>query len=72
MFEGPLVFTPSWNLRRLFLELDDGDIHPAMPADPRRIPRWMRARVHVPERPEWVFIKLFGHGAETRADMDAI
>src|SRR4051812_37247053 len=72
MFEGPLIFNPTLNPRRLFLELDDGDIHPAMQASPRRANAWVRANIHVPQRPEWVFIKLFGHGAESPADMEAI
>jgi len=72
IFEGPLIFNPTLNPRRLFLELDDGDIHPAMKASPRRADAWVRANVHVPQRPEWVFIKLFGHGAESPADMEAI
>jgi hypothetical protein len=72
IFEGPLVFAPTWNIRRLFLDLDDGDIHPGMPASAQRVPRWVGAGVHVPQRPEWVFIKLFGHGAESPADVDAV
>ena len=72
MFEGPLVFAPSLNPRRLFLELDDGDIHPGMPASPSRIPRWVRAGVHAPGRPEWLFIKLFAHGAGSPEDVEAV
>lgn len=72
MLEGPLVFAPSLNPRRLFLELDDGDIHPGMPASPSRIARWVRAGVHVPGRPEWLFIKLFAHGAGSPGDMEAV
>ncbi len=72
MFEGPLVFAPTFNPRRLFLELDDGDIHPGMRASAARIPRWLRAGVHVPGRPEWLFIKLFAHGAGSLADMEAV
>ena len=72
IFEGPLVFSPTWNLRRLFLELDNGDIHQAMQASPARVDRWVRANVHVPERPEWRFIKMFGHGAETPEDVEAV
>jgi hypothetical protein len=72
IFEGPLVFSPTWRPRRLFLELDDGNIHEGMPADPARIKSWLRARVHVPSRPEWVFIKLFAHGASSAGDMEAV
>jgi hypothetical protein len=72
IFEGPLVFAPSSNWRRLFLDLDDGDVHPGMPASPDRIERWIRANVHVAERPDWVFIKLFAHGISTPAEADAV
>ena len=72
IFEGPLIFNPTLNPRRLFLELDDGDIHPAMQASPRRADAWVRANIHVPQRPEWVFVKLFGHGAESPADMESV
>lgn len=72
LLQGPLVFAPTLNPRRLFLELDDGSVHPGMPADPRRIRSWLRANVHVPGRPEWVFIKLFAHGASSSAEMEAV
>jgi hypothetical protein len=62
IFQGPLVFAPSFNVRRLFLELDDANIHAAIPASPDRVEHWLRGNVHVPERPDWVFIKLWAHG----------
>jgi hypothetical protein len=71
IFEGPLIFAPSWNLRHLFVDLDDGDIHGAEHASPARADRWVRANVHVPERPDWVFVKLFAHGASTHEDAEA-
>jgi hypothetical protein len=70
IFEGPLLFFPSLNPRRLFLELEDGDIHPAIPASPDRVDRWVAANVHVPARPDWVFIKLHGHAASSDADQE--
>jgi hypothetical protein len=72
IFEGPLVFAPSLNVRRLFLDLDDGNIHAAMPASPARIGHWIRANVHVAERPDWIFIKLWGHGVSTPGDEGAV
>lgn len=71
IFEGPLVYAPSSSLRRLFLDLDDGNIHAAAPASPTRVDRWIRANVHVPERPDWVFIKLFSHGITDEGDIEA-
>src|SRR5216110_65257 len=63
IFQGPLIFSPSTNLRHLFVDLDDGDIHGAEHASPTRVDRWIRANVHVPSRPDWVFVKLHTHGA---------
>ncbi|HUR33053.1 MAG TPA: hypothetical protein VM032_04610 [Vicinamibacterales bacterium] len=72
IFEGPLAFVPTLNARRLFLELDNGDVHASMPASSRRVDTWVRANIHVPQRPEWVFIKMFGHGAESADDIEAV
>jgi hypothetical protein len=72
IFEGPLIFAPTLNARRLFLDLDDGDIHPAKPASTWRAARWVRADVHVPERPDWIFIKLFTHGISSAAEEDEV
>jgi hypothetical protein len=72
LFEGPLVFAPSLSLRHLFFDLDDGNIHAAVPATRARVDRWIRASVHVPERPDWVFVKVFTHGVQTAEDEDAI
>jgi len=71
IFEGPLVFRPSWTVTQLFLELEDGNIHPAVPVTPSRVDSWIRANVHLPERPEWVFVKVWGHTVSTPADADA-
>jgi hypothetical protein len=32
----------------------------------------VRTNVHVPERPDWVFVKLFAHGASTPGDVEAV
>jgi hypothetical protein len=72
LFEGPLTFAPSLSLRHLFFDLDDGDIHAAVPATRARVDRWVRASVHVPGRPEWVFVKVFTHGVSSPEEEDAI
>ena len=71
IFQGPLIFAPSLNARRLFLDLDDGDIHEAIPASPRRVDRWIRANVHVAPRPDWLFVKVFAHGVSSDGEMEA-
>ena len=71
MFQGPLIFALSSNVRHLFVDLDDGDVHGAEHASPSRVDRWVRANVHVPQRPDWVFVKLFAHGISTPEDAEA-
>ena len=72
IFQGPLIFSPSTNLRHLFVDLDDGDIHGAEHATPPRLDRWVRANVPVPARPDWVFVTLFAHGVSTPEDVESV
>lgn len=71
IFTGPLFIRPTLNPRKLFFEIDNADIHPTYPASETRVDSWVRANIHVGGRPEWVFIKLSGHGAASDADADA-
>jgi len=72
MFQGPLIFSPTLNPKQLFLYLEDGDVHTVGHASPGRVDDWVRANVHVAERPDWIFVKLFSHGASTSGDMEAV
>ncbi|HEY2153307.1 MAG TPA: hypothetical protein VGH34_21045 [Vicinamibacterales bacterium] len=68
IFQGPVILAPTWNPRRLFIDVDDGNIHAGMPTDARRVKRWVNARIHVPERPDWLFVKVFAHSVSTADD----
>jgi hypothetical protein len=72
IFEGPLVLSFTSNLRRLFIEVDDGNVHAAVPLEPRRVDHWVRADIHVPQRPDWIFVKVFAHGISSREDEDEV
>lgn len=72
IFPGPLLFAPTANPRRLFIALDDGNVHPAVDASGDRVDRWVRANIHVPSRPDWVFVKAFAHGASSPADQESV
>jgi hypothetical protein len=72
IFEGPLLIAPSLNVKRLFLDVDDGDVHAAGPGSAERADRWVKADVHVDGRPDWVFIKLFTHGISSPAEEDTV
>ena len=66
------MLAPSWSPRRLFIDVDDGNIHAGMPASATRVTRWVNARVHVAERPDWVFVKVFAHGVSSSEDEEAV
>jgi len=55
---GPMSFGPFLRV------LDDAEVAPHYPPDPRRISRWLDAHVHVRGRPNWVFIAVHSHTAK--------
>jgi hypothetical protein len=67
MFQGPLLLAPTTNPRQLFVTVEDGNIHPSVPLTAARVDRWIKARVHVPGRPDWTFVKVWGHSAASDA-----
>jgi hypothetical protein len=64
LIEGPLLIAAAMSPAHLFADVEDGNIHPGVPAGAIRVDRWMRSRVHVKGRPEWQFVKIHGHGAQ--------
>jgi hypothetical protein len=63
LIQGPLVL--DWGHRKwgLLPHLENGGLQQRQPPDIRRLPLWLRARVQVPARPDWFFVKLYCHGA---------
>jgi hypothetical protein len=61
LFQGPVFI--DW--RRGCVE--DGALENTSPPHPRRLAGWLSAHVHVPGRPEWVFVKLHTHAMQNRA-----
>lgn len=67
IFEGPSVV--RWKgIRPVY---DHGDVTMADLPTPDRIEDWIGARVHVQGRPDWIFVKVFTHGALPQ-DHDAV
>jgi hypothetical protein len=64
LIQGPLVF--DWRQRKLGVvpRLENGCVQNSQPASLGRVASWLRARVQVPSRPDWFFVKLHSHGAE--------
>lgn len=61
LIQGPLVldWRRSW---RLFPRIENSCIQRGQEPDMRRLGAWLKARVQVPNRPEWFFVKLHAHG----------
>jgi hypothetical protein len=62
LVQGPLVF--DWGRRKwmLFPRLENGCLQRTQPPSIERLLLWLRARVQVPKRPDWYFVKLHCHG----------
>ena len=67
IFEGPSVV--RWRGWRP--TYDHGDVTMADRPTPERLDAWIRTGIHVGGRPDWVFVKVFTHGAVAR-DHDAV
>ncbi|WP_206107607.1 hypothetical protein [Paludisphaera rhizosphaerae] len=63
LIQGPLLL--DWGRRKwgLLPRIENGCIQASQPPDARRVDLWLRARVQVPTRPDWFFVKLHTHGA---------
>jgi len=68
LFQGPLVLAPVLNPAKLFFLVEDSDIHAGVPVTPQRVDYWMRANIHVIGRPDWRFLKVHTHGAQSAED----
>ncbi len=67
LVQGPLVL--DWRHRKLGLlpGTENGCLQASQLPDIARLTNWLRARVQVPRRPDWFFVKLHAHGAEEKA-----
>jgi hypothetical protein len=63
LIQGPLVLT--WSRRRwgLLPRPENGCIQSSQPPHIDRLDSWLKAKVQIPSRPDWFFVKLHGHGA---------
>jgi hypothetical protein len=58
IFQGPISI--SWNGA-----LEYGAIESNPRFTPGRVKKWIGANIHVRGRPEWIFVKVFSHGAQS-------
>jgi len=68
---GPLgINLRDWR-HRFYPAIEDTNVTALNPPLPRRVDFWVRTGIHVAGRPEWVFVKIYTHGAVER-DFDTL
>jgi hypothetical protein len=67
LIQGPLIF--DWRRRKkgVLPSLENGCLQASQPPAVERLHAWLKARVQVPSRPDWFFVKLHAHGAEEQS-----
>jgi hypothetical protein len=63
LIQGPLLL--DWRRRKwgLVPRIENACLQANQPPSAERLDLWLRARVRVPARPDWFFVKLHTHGA---------
>jgi len=63
LIQGPLLF--DWDRRKYGVvpRIENACIQENQAPTAHRLDLWVRARIGVPSRPDWVFVKLHTHGA---------
>jgi len=70
LMQGPLSIVPTADPLHLFWVVEEPNLHTTVPLSPARVDAWVRAGVHVEGRPDWVFVKMHGHGASLPENVD--
>jgi hypothetical protein len=55
----------------IFPQIENSDLRSGMEPTNDRVDLWVKANIHVEDRPEWRFIKLHTHGTQEK-DMDVL
>ncbi|MFT5241936.1 MAG: hypothetical protein ACI9X0_002925 [Kiritimatiellia bacterium] len=66
MLQGPLALNWGWRKFGILPRLENGELTAINPPTSNRLALWARQHIHVPGRPEWVFVKLHTHGCDAR------
>jgi hypothetical protein len=62
LIQGPLALNWRNRSRGIFPKIENACIQGSQPPTMDRLDLWLKARVQVPARPEWFFVKLHTHG----------
>jgi hypothetical protein len=62
LIPGPLLLDWSHRKAGVLPRLENACLQNSQPPSRERLKLWLRARVQVPSRPDWFFVKLHAHG----------
>jgi hypothetical protein len=63
LIQGPLLLNWRDRKRGILPRIENACLQGNQPPTPQRLDLWLKARVQVPTRPDWLFVKLHTHGA---------
>ena len=66
IIQGPLCL--NWRRRKAFIlpRIENGNITADSPPTAERVVLWVKQHIHVQGRPDWIFVKVYTHGAQDR------
>lgn len=66
IIQGPLCL--NWRKRKALIlpGIENGNIASDNPPTSHRVDLWIKQHIHVRGRPDWVFVKVYTHGAQDR------
>jgi hypothetical protein len=71
LINGPLMLNWKKLKKGIFPQIENSDLRSGMEPTNDRVDLWVKANIHVEDRPEWRFIKLHTHGTQEK-DMDVL
>ncbi|MGI9424896.1 MAG: hypothetical protein ACR2PA_16990 [Hyphomicrobiaceae bacterium] len=69
IIQGPLALNFRKRKHGILPAVENGDVKQDNPPTRDRIDLWVKAGVHVAEKPDWIFVKIHTHGAQ-EGDME--
>jgi hypothetical protein len=66
LIQGPLLIDWQRRKRGLIPHIENACLQGNQPPSAHRLDLWLKARIQVPTRPDWFFVKLHTHGAPER------
>ena len=66
MIQGPLTLNWKRRTKGVFPRIENGDITGANPPNEDRVDLWVKQRICVKRKPNWIFIKVHTHGAQEK------